>query len=547
MLVQAEAIDSFVAEIAPSKDGSFVVTETIVYDFGEENRHGIYRTINLSHPEQSQEYFKERIIDIDVGSVTQDGEDIPFTENTNVGDLTIKVGDPDRTISGVHTYQVEYLVRGGLSYSDGGVDLYWNVTGNEWQVPIEKAEAYINDSEGLTLDQQHCYFGPLGSTNECKVSNTATSTIFSVENLAAGEGLTIAKALDDSLVERQIIERLSLWPLWLAAAILWLLGLYWFSYRYFVKYKISRSVIVQYEPYEGFKPMYAGLLFDGRVDPRDITAGIVYLAEQGFFKIKHTGRKVFIFFEIDDYEIVLLRPYTELETAFQKTLFTLIFNEDAAVGSSVMLSKLAKDTSKQKENYKLITKLRSVAEADLIKQGFFEYRWRKLFEVAGGLFVALLVLLGLNFVVGADKEAPLGISVITFVVSVITLAIVYRRRTRKGYEALDYLKGFKEFLSVTDKERFKFHNSPKKSPEQFMAYLPYAIAFGVEKEWAEMFKDISIPEPSWYDGHGTAFNAVYLSQSLGTFGNSVSAASTTASSGGGSSGGGAGGGGGGSW
>ena len=81
-----------------------------------------------------------------------------------------------------------------------------------------------------------------------------------------------------------------------------------------------------------------------------------------------------------------------------------------------------------------------------------------------------------------------------------------------------------------------------------MAFLPYAIAFGVEKEWALAFKDITLPEPDWYDGNGHAFNAVYLSQSLGTFGSSMSSASgTSASSGGGSSGGGAGGGGGGSW
>ncbi len=357
----------------------------------------------------------------------------------------------------------------------------------------------------------------------------------------------MAKALNADLVDRQIIEHFSLWPLWLAGAFLWFLGLIWFSYKHMVEHKTNKSIVAQYEPYEDFKPMYTGVLFDGRVDSQDITAGIVYLAEQGFFKIKYEGKKTLIFFNTDDYEISLLRPYTDLENDFQRTLFTLMFSKDAAVGSSVLLSGLAKDTSKQKENYKLLTELRTAAESDLLKYGFFEYRWHKLLMVAGGLLIALLLLLGLNFIIGADMAPSIAISLFTFIVSAITLTAVYRRRTRKGYEVLDYLKGFKEFLSVTDEERFKFHNAPKKSPEQFMAYLPYAIAFGVEKEWAEVFKDVSIPEPSWYDGQGSTFNAVYLSQSLGTFGTSIASASSTASSGGGSSGGGVGGGGGGSW
>lgn len=548
VLVQAESIDSFVSDITLSSDGSFLVVEAITYDFGEAERHGIFRTINISHPQESQESFKDRIIEIDIESVSMDGGSIPHTSDEGTNEFTIKIGDPDRTITGVHTYQIEYLVKGGLFYHNNETELYWNVTGNGWEVPILLAEAHVYDPEGVATDQQHCYFGAEGSNSECEVSNSATSTVFSVENLAAHEGLTVAKALDASMVERQIVGRFSLWPLWLVGALLWLLGLGWFVYRYFVAHRTGRTIIAQYEPYEDLKPMYTGVLFDGRVDPKDITAGIIYLAEQGFLKIKHTGKKTFIFFETDDYEISLLRPYEELENDFQQTLFTLMFIEDAAVGSSVVLSELAKDTTKQKENYESLTALRSAVEADLVKQGFFEYRWRKLFLVAGGLLVSLLILLGLNFTIGAEMSAPIVISAFTFIISAITLAIVYRRRTKKGYEARDHLKGFKEFLSVTDKERFKFHNAPQKSPEQFMAYLPYAIAFGVEKEWAEAFRDITIPTPSWYDGQEGAFSAVYLSQSLGTFGNSMASASaSTASSGGGSSGGGGGGGGGGSW
>jgi uncharacterized membrane protein len=124
------------------------------------------------------------------------------------------------------------------------------------------------------------------------------------------------------------------------------------------------------------------------------------------------------------------------------------------------------------------------------------------------------------------------------------------RRTGLGYEALNHLEGFKLFLSVTDKERFAFHNAPEKSPELFMKYLPYAVAFGVEKEWAKVFASLTIPNPNWYEGSGgiSAFSATALTSDLASFSTSFSASSgTSGSSGGGSSGGGGGGGGGGSW
>ena len=547
--VRAESITSFVSDITLISDGTFAVTETITYDFGNENRHGIFRDLPLEHPQPSDAPFKHRIINIDVTSVTLGGEDVPFSLSQDLGELNIKIGDPNRKISGEQVYEIKYLVEGGLSYYDGGqVELYWNVTGNGWEVPIESVVAQVFDPEGLTLNERYCYVGAVGSTNPCEITDE-TSVLFTARQLNSGEGLTVAQALDADLVAVQILERFSLWPLWLVAAILWLIGVIWFAYRHVVTHRSGRTIIAEYEPYENFKPMYTGLLFDGRVDAQDITAGIIYLAEQGFFKIKHTGKKMLFFFETDDYEITLLRSYEELQSDFEKTFFTLLFEESAATGSSVVLSDLAKNTSKQRENFKLVTALRKAAEADLIKQGFFEYRWRKLVLIALALVGVLAMLLGLNYLLGATMFAPLMISFFVLIFSIIALAFAYRRRTKKGYEALDHLKGFKEFLSVTDKERFKFHNSPKKSPEQFMAFLPYAIAFGVEKEWAEVFKDISLPEPSWYDGQGHTFSAVYLSQSLGTFGQSVASASasSTASSGGGSSGGGAGGGGGGSW
>jgi len=267
-------------------------------------------------------------------------------------------------------------------------------------------------------------------------------------------------------------------------------------YQYKTAYKTGNTIIPQYEPYEGVKPMYAGYLFDKRLDPRDITAGIVYLAEQGYIRIKKIDKKVLFFFEVDDYEIESLKPISDLEGTFEKEVFSLIFYDFLGVGSTVTLSGLKSNYAQSQENYKKFVALKS--------------------SLAG-------------FVTG----------------------FLIERRTRKGYEALDHLKGFKDFLRVTESQRYIFHNAPERNAEHFMEFLPYAIAFGVEKEWAKTFEGITIPNPDWYDGGGGiyTFNAVSLSQSLGGFSTAFasSGASGSASSGGGFSGGGSGGGGGGSW
>ncbi len=548
--VNAEEINSFVSDITLGSDGTFVVSETIIYDFGDVERHGIFRLIPTDHFQDTNKWFYDRLIEVDVIAVKLDSQLVPFEENHKLNEIEVKIGDPDLTISGVHTYVIEYSVRGGLSYYESGeVDIYWNATGDRWEVPISNAIVRVYDPEGITLSESSCYFGRTGSNEGCAYSLRDESVEFGPVNLVPGEGLTIAVALDPAAVERLILERASLWLPWLILAVLWFLGLGWFSYRYYIQHRTGASIIAQYEPYEAFKPMYTGVLFDGRVDPRDITAGIIYLAEQGFFKIKRIDRIKFLFIEIDDYEIELQRLYGELENDFQKKIFTLLFSQDADVGTVVRLSELSKNTAKQKENHKIVNELKAAAESDLVAQGFFEYRWKKLIFVGLGLIGVLVVLLGITALLGAALVIPVVIAAVMLLDTIILLSVVHRRRTKKGYQASDYLLGFKQFLTVTDEERFKFHNAPKKSPEQFMEYLPYAVAFGVEKEWASVFKDITIPEPDWYEGQGASFNAIYLSQSLGTFGTAVTSAtaSAPASSGGGSSGGGSGGGGGGSW
>jgi len=544
--VSAEVIKNFTADIEVAESGSFVVTETIVYDFEGAEKHGIFRNVKSTHAEAASAWYKERYIDLELMSVTRNGLSEPYTLQVYEG-LSAQIGDANKTISGEHTYQIVYKVDGALSTYGEVVDLYWNVTGDEWTVLIEQVVANVYARKEILSEAQYCYV--VGTA--CDITNSLGGVTFSTGPLSPGKGLTIAQALALPQAPAVLERTISLWS-WLAIFLVWLIWLSRLVYKWKTEFRFKGPVIAQYEPLEDFKPMFTGVLFDNSLDSKDITAGIIYLAEQGFIKIKQTKDKVLLIFETTDYEVTLLRPISEVETDFQKTLLKLMFDISNTVGMVIKLSKLKTDVGKQRTNYAAVQKLRDSVTKDLKDRGYSEGSFLSFPKAVRFLLILAVVFLATIFIPTVGDI--LGMSVIPFILLIIFSGIIslfgLSRRTKKNHEALNYLQGFKKFLSVTETERYKFHNPPAKSPEQFMEFLPYAIAFGVEKEWGEVFKGVSISPPGWYSGQegGANFNAIAFSSSLNAFsGSFASASSSSSSSGRGSSGGGSGGGGGGSW
>lgn len=133
--------------------------------------------------------------------------------------------------------------------------------------------------------------------------------------------------------------------------------------------------------------------------------------------------------------------------------------------------------------------------------------------------------------------------------------------TPRGRELLDKLEGFRMYMKTAEKHRIRRFASvdmPEDTPEQFERLLPYAVALGVEQEWAARFEEVlasSNYHPGWYSGSapwhtvGSGHFAAGLASGLGTAMASSGAVpgSTSAFGGGGFSGGGGGGGGGGGW
>jgi|GEM_PF-5812914 len=204
----AEIIHNFASDITVMPDSSLHITESVTYDFGKTERHGIFRFIPTTHPEPATAWYKERYTDIVVDSVTRDGVSEPYVVAVEQGRVTTKVGSPDKTMDGSHVYTITYDVKGGLSYPyQQPPEVYWNVNGGGWDVPLEKVTATVHGAPGMFGKNRSCYKGNAGEGATCLVRAFPNGGgVFEAAGLAPGAQMTIAQDLADSAVPKVVLE-----------------------------------------------------------------------------------------------------------------------------------------------------------------------------------------------------------------------------------------------------------------------------------------------------------------------------------------------------
>ena len=547
----AESVESFNSKIYIRADSSLDITESVTYDFGQALKHGIFREIPYLYKVRGGNYTLE----IKVNSVKDEqGGEYPYSVSKSSGKINVKIGNPKILISGQHTFVLNYKVFGAINYFDRQDELYWNVTGNGWGVPIlgPTAEVYLPKEVNVKDLNLLCFVGLSGSSQSCGSSSfstglqgTASKVTFSDQSLGASEGLTVVLGFPKNLVtkpnprENFIRTLKDNWIIFLPILVFFVLLWIWLK-----KGRdpfVSSVVIPQYEPQKDLTPAEAGAIIDEEVDSKDISASILQLAISGYIRIERIGKKVW-FIESSDYQLNLLKPASSLENEFEKKLLNSLFGDKDKVLLSELKTSFYQDAEIVKD---LIYK-------SVVKKGYFDQNpqtVRTYFRVGGVVLVGLgvFILLGHQNVYAAISLAVSGLLVMIF-------EFYMPAKTKKGAEAKQYLLGLKRYIDVAEKDRINFHNAPEKNAKVFETLLPYALVFGVEKKWAEQFKDIYKNPPDWYrDGYGNNFNSLILLNSLQDFNTETQKTFSSAAAGGGSgfsggsSGGGFGGGGGGSW
>ena len=576
-----EAIVSFDVKAEVQANTDMVITETIVYDPGTDEVHrGILRGI------PTQDILDDgniRLYDVKILSVTLDGEDVPVEETEGADTISLKIGDPNVAIEGLHTFVIAYSVSGALdviqpsSITDktpagikaGDIELYWDFIGDRWPYPIYQGTASITGPTPALAAL--CFYGPAGSTKQCQVEQGADSATVLSADLSGGGALTgvIGWAPDGftqmptpNITPDPMVEQVSR----LKASIPFLLVIALAALAAPITTAVLRrrsnagvvlaATPVRYSPPDGLRPAQVQAGVDGTVDSRGYTATLLDLAARGHITLTEqdsgwlggkqlnigwtgTGKDTLAGWENDLVGAILkggsaatMGSYDPVLTATTSTLTSRLSAEAKSTGL------YNPDGDRPDRSYVVLSILGGV----LVVVGFFISLFLGDYALSS---MVLFAMTGLALVAGG----------------LVGRAITPRRQTKISADFLGQVAGFRRLLNSdsADARRDFAEKIGLTSDAIFATFMPYAVVLGLESTWVSTFPDIT---PEQLRPYGLYTSSVIglggWSRSMeSTFVSSTTAPSTPGSSwtsdggsgfgGGGSSGGGGGGGGGGSF
>jgi uncharacterized membrane protein YgcG len=200
----------------------------------------------------------------------------------------------------------------------------------------------------------------------------------------------------------------------------------------------------------------------------------------------------------------------------------------------------------------------------------------KLFSRNRGSVLIGVVLAGATLAVMVSHHAEVPVIIAAGFVMLAALMVAANllpAYTVEGRRLEDEIEGLRQYLSVAEKDDLARAKRPPRTPEEFAKFLPFAVALGVEKTWADEFAKVlgaaglAAATAGYYSTSNDSSSSIFggsggFVDSIADMGRTISAASTlpgsssgssssggssSGSSGGGSSGGGGGGGGGSGW
>ena len=549
--------DGFYTTLDVQENGSMHVTEEIYVTFTTP-AHGIYRYIPnddvyayFMHDGELQS--KEMLYRI--RGVECDGEEI--STDSSYGNLQIRIGSADKTITGAHKYRLEYdivMYQDGIDYLD---QLYWNVIPTYWETDIDFAGFTVNMPKAFDESAAYVFTGPVGADDSTRASwdvDTNHTLAGHVDGLKYGEGVTVRITLPESYWTGVKSETL-FWRI--AQGVMAALTAF-IAILFVKKGKDPKPVqtVEFYPPYD-LPPAEIGYIYDTRIDDKDMTSMVMWFASKGYLKI-HVDKTESRILKLEEVAVTLekLKDLPQSAPAYQRTFFNALF-EDSDLADMKALSK----STAFADSYE--------AAKSSLRTRYGSKTSRKLQEGYGNMvlgcltwmLMALLLILTVAFL-HIDNE-QLKILFGEFIVGgaiVLICTIFMSRPTEFRTMMLGRIRGFREFIEKAEVDRVE--QLVEQDPDYYYNILPYAYVFGLTDKWAKNFDRLVPSTPDWYDG--PAYYMTSPSLFCRTMDSGVrsslsnSAMHTTSSSdfsgggsfssgGGGFSGGGGGGGGGGGW
>lgn len=584
------------SEIHVRPDGDIVVTETLRARFSG-TWNGIERRLDLRPPAAyGQNHLLRAVV---VGATDEAGGSLRVEDDRVDADTRrIRVWVPNAT-DRVATVVLTYRIGDALGFfepdSATGLtmdELYWQVTGTDWDVPILDASARVFLPEGSQPVQAAGYVGGAASTRQVPVRlEDGAVSVSAGERLDPGEGLTVAVGWPAGAVARfgsaagagraqsagggsvgpgagasaGIVESLrgispgALWPLLLPFAV------FWVAYRAWARRgrdPSERSIAVQWEPPSGLTPAEVGTLVDHDAGMHDIIPTLVDLAVRGVLVIEEREKGGLLTLFGKDYAFHLMKPpakWTSL-AAHEITFLNGLFNSTtrreafgAALRQGGVLGALA-DTltgtpategappgavdsvllsDLKNEFYKSIPEIKDAVYRALVVKGHY---LRRPDRVRTRWMVFAFVALAISFAGGPMFAASGGVASPTTAValmaagmiSAIILGAFGALMPARTEQGARAREWALGFKRFLERVESPRYRRMIRSPDQFEQYLPFAMAFRCEKTWARAFEDLVTEPPDWYRGRHGTFRPTAFASDLGTL--STTARSTLSSS-----------------
>ena len=544
-----EQINSFDAAIEVQRDGDVIVTETLrVTSEGQQIRRGIFRDLPRFYvdAENVRLAYGYHVLDIQ-----RDGNDEPYTTETDGNAFRIIIGDEDVFLNnGVHTYVIKYEVKNQIRYFDSYDEIYWNVTGNNWNFPIAQARATFTLPAGANVTQTAAYTGTVGAAGRnFSYSASGDHHVFeTTQPLSPGEGLTVGIGFAKGLIDPpSATDRGGVW--WQRYGALTVLGmslagLFWFLYRGFER--VGRDppkgpVFARYEPPRGYSPAATHhIYYRGVNGHRALIATLMNLAVKGQITIDATDKR----------KTVLTRNSSSAPG---------IAREDEALISSVFGGSAQKTLGGTYDS--TFTSAYTTFQSALGRNyGDAYFRWNIGYTLTAIGITILVIAISAIMVVQWTVWHTLGVVALAALNAVFLYLMP--APTQKGQAIRNEIEGFRLYMEKAEKLQLNAVQPGSSAPppmtkERYETFLPYAVALDVEDPWTKYFEHVLPQEaanyhPTWTNmstsqSFGALAGAMVSNMSSGVSSSLPQSSSSSGSGGGGSSGGGGGGGGGGGW
>ena len=483
----AEQINQYDVQISINKDASLDVIEKIIYDFGNEERHGIIRNIPYIITNSENKKFKLEYTNFNV--LDQNKNKLPIKMGNKNLEHILKIGDPNKTITGIQTYIIQYSINGGIQYFSDHDEIFFNSVGTDWNIPIFNASTVIRFSEN-DIDQpflmSKCYTGEYSSTNSTCTTNIINKTIISKTEdvLSPKNGYSVVASFKKNIVDtNEPKPYVNNWKyFWIGYFLFNIIGtlilgiIWWFNGKDPI---IQRTIVREYEPPVDdkgivYSPIEVGVILDEVLHPRDISAEIINLAVKKLITIKENKeKKIFGLIETNEIHFIKGNKFNDEKVInslnqYQKNIFK-IFQDHLNIKEEVLTDDLKPDFLNLKSD------LEDTLYENIYKQGLFDQnpeKKRNQYYISTIFFTFLFPIIGIFGILFA-KNMP--------------------RRTIKGAWVKYKSLGLYKFITSQDRQ-FKFQ---EEEYYMFERLLPYAVAMGVATIWAKKFEHLT-NQPDWF-------------------------------------------------